>query len=63
MNGMAESRAAASRNGGIAGGSVAEWNRERQRRGMESRAAASRNGGMAGGSVAEWNNIPKNYYI
>ena len=39
---------------GIASGSVAEWNRERQRRGMESRAAASRNG-IASGSVAEWN--------
>ena len=43
---------------GIASGSVAEWNRERQRRGMESRAAASRNG-LASGSVAgmEWNGI------
>jgi len=48
-----ESRAVAWRNG-IASGSVAEWNRERQRGGMESRAAAWRNG-IASGSVAEWN--------
>jgi hypothetical protein len=36
----------------IASGSVAEWNRERQRGGMESRAAVWRNGG-----------IPQKYYI